>query len=56
MWIFAGLRDLPAHENLTLLRRIFCPVVVSRCSVRSETDGCQNVALILCVINISSAG
>lgn len=53
---FAGLRGLPVHENLTLIRRIFCPVVVSRCSVRSETDGCQNVALILCVIIISSAG
>ncbi|SUX90059.1 Uncharacterised protein [Citrobacter koseri] len=56
MWFFAGLRDLSAHENLTLFRRIFCPVVVSRCSVRPETDGCQNVAIILCVINISSAG
>lgn len=56
MWFFAGLRDLSAHENLTLFRRIFCPVVVSRCSVRPGTDGCQNVAIILCVINISSAG
>lgn len=40
-----------AHENLTLFRCIFCPVVVSRCSVRPESDGCQNPPVILHVIN-----
>ena len=53
---FAGLRGLSAHENLTLFRCIFCPVVFSGRSVRPEPDSRQYIPVILCIMNISSAG
>ncbi len=53
---FAGLRGLSAHENLTLFRCIFRPVVFSGRSVRPEPDGRQDIPVILCIMNISSAG
>jgi hypothetical protein len=52
---FAGLRGLSAHENLTLFRCIFCPVLFSGCSVRPEPDGSQDIPVILCIMKISSA-
>ncbi len=54
-FFFAGLRGLSAHENLTLFRCIFCPVLFSGCSVRPEPDVSQDIPVILCIMKISSA-